>query len=226
MADFVDVMLRKCGEGVAQVEATYRRDLASHDLSDELLYAIRSVVQDCQSALDSTASQVKDKYLKKAKWSPYFPLAKTPGEFPTEMEKQLKGLATTQPKVAAAFERHQPYRPEGTALGYLRALSKVNKHSDFSEQTRQEHRVFEQRVVSPGGGQAVVRLSGNARIVQGPGSRILVGGRPLGDPETSSIRVFVGWNFVNPPVPVLPTLQALVQQTRAAAEDIHAEAAL
>jgi hypothetical protein len=38
--------------------------------------------------------------------------------------------------------------------------------------------------------------------------------------------VLVGWNFVDPPEPVLPTLRALVRQASDAVSDICREAGL
>jgi hypothetical protein len=44
--------------------------------------------------------------------------------------------------------------------------------------------------------------------------------------QHTTARILVGWNFVDPPVGVLPTLRDLARQTRDAVEDIHQEAAL
>ncbi|MCA1708816.1 MAG: hypothetical protein LC808_38275, partial [Actinobacteria bacterium] len=197
----------------------YERDLASQSLSYELLYAIRGVVQDCQSALDATATKVKAKY-GKGTWKPYFPLvapSEGPNEFQTKLEEQIKGLAGSHPNIASAFERHQPYHPGHTELGYLKKLSNANKHADFTAQTRSEQRQWHQGGVLWSEG---VSWSG--------GVSVNVGGtmRPMGDPATTSVKVFVHWQFVDPPVPVLPTLEALVSQTEAAVTDIHHEAAL
>ena len=226
MADFVEVLLRKCGEALAEVETIYARDVATHDLSDDLLYNIRAVVQDCQSALDATATWVKDKYLKKSNWKPYFPLGTDPADFAAKIEEQLKGLTAAQPDITGAFERHQPYQPGKAELGYLHKLARANKHADFSEQTRTEQR----------GGVTLKR--GGTTISYGPGVTFGRGVRLKGvpiDPTTQlpvptpgvdvAVQIFVGWDFVDPPVPVLTTLQALVHQTRAAVDDIHRGAA-
>jgi hypothetical protein len=212
VVDFVQVLLRKCDEALADVETIYARDVASHDLSGDLLYNIRSVVQDCQSALDATAGRVKDSYLKKSKWKPYFPLGTNPADFATKIEEQLKGLTAAEPGIAAAFERHQPYQPGKAVLGYLHSLARVNKHNDFSEQVREE--------VPPPSDPNDPRYIRHTRW----GAR-LMGAWAMGTPG-ALITVFVGWNFVDPAVPVVPTLKDLVQQTRAAVEDIHTVAAL
>lgn len=235
VADFVDVMLRKCDEALGEVETIYTRDVASHDLSDDLLYDIRTVVQDCQSALDATATRVKDKYLGGSSWRPYFPLGIDPADFATKLESQLKGVAAAEPGIAQAFERHQPYQPGKTELGYLHKLARANKHSDFSEQTREETR----RVVasSPGGGTVAWTpyQPGKGGVIFGGGGTVLINGVPVNPAtqlpvpsptQTVVQHILVGWNFVDPPIPVLPTLKALVQQVRAAVADIGHEADL
>jgi hypothetical protein len=106
-----------------EVRAHYEADLAAKEVSVELLYAIRNIVQDAQSALDWTATAVKKKF-GKGKWRPYFPLMKDAEAFAVEIEKQIKGLSASQPNIVSAFERHQPYQRGKTELGYLHALAK------------------------------------------------------------------------------------------------------
>jgi hypothetical protein len=229
MADFVETLLKKCDEALAEVEAIYKRDVASHVLSDDLLYKIRSVVQDCQSALDATASRVKEKYLKQSDWKPYFPLVADPENFTAELEKQLNGLSQAEPAVAAAFERHQPYQPGKRELGYLHVLSRTNKHSDFSEQRRTETREIKSGpgggfVGSPGG--AGIAMGEGAAIRLGEGASIRLGGPGPFVMHNMTQTVLVGWNFLDPPVPVLATLLALVQQTHDAVADIRDKAGL
>lgn len=218
-ADFVRVMVAKAREHLADVERLYERDLASKVLSEELLYAIRGVVQDCQSALDGTATRVKQSY-GKGTWKPYFPLIRPPGglpEFEAELEKQIAGLAASRPQVAAAFERHQPYHAGRAELGYLKTLVNANKHADFTPQVRHEQRRWQQGGVSWGEG-----VSWTGGVFVGVGGAM----RPMGDRATTTQTIYVHWQFVDPPVAVLPTLQALVAQVHAAVEDIHQEASL
>ena len=68
MADFVDVMLRKCEEALVEVEGDLpARCCLARSVGGLSLYDIRTVVQDCrQSALDGTASRIKDEA---SRWS-------------------------------------------------------------------------------------------------------------------------------------------------------------
>jgi hypothetical protein len=230
MADYIRVMLRKCDEALAEIETLYRRDVASHILSDDLLYAIRAVVQDCQSALDATATRVKEKFLKKSSWKPYFPLGVDSADFRKKIEEQLKGLTAKDASVVAAFERHQTYQPGKKELGYLKPLANANKHSDFSEQTRTKVVSIKSQPGTSGviaNGGSSIRLGAGAEIRIGSGAQIRMGRGP-GPTVVQNIQqtVLVGWNFVDPPVPVLPTLQSLVRLTRDAVEDIHVQAGL
>jgi hypothetical protein len=219
MADSIEFLLRKITDGVEVIRGHYQRDLAAQQVSDEVLYAVRGVIQDCQSALDWTATAVKAKCGSvKSTWKPYFPLAGSPSEFPDELRKQLGELATTHQAVAAAIERHQPFQPGHAELGYLHALAKVNKHSDFTPQRRQETPRWTQQA---GGGS----VSWGPGVSWTPGA-VFVGGRPMGDPATTSLTIYVDWLFVSPAVSVLSTLQALSELVPEAVRDIRLEAGL
>ncbi len=219
MADYVQVMVTKAREHLEDVRRLYERDLESQVLSDDLLYAIRGVVSDCQSALDSTATRVKDRYGKSDKWKPYFPLSTTNRtDFDARLNKEIKGLSISHPNIAAAFERHQPYNAGKAELGYLHKLRRENVHAgDFTAQTRDEQRQWRQGSISWTDG-----ISWTGGIYVGVGNTM----RPMGDPATTTVTRIAQWLFVDPPVAVLPTLEALVNQVDDAVRDIHYEAAL
>ena len=136
----------------------------------------------------------------------------------------MPGLSTSEPAIAAAFERHQPYQAGKKELEYLHALARVNKHSDFSEQSRTEGTQL--KGGSGGGfiaraGRRVLSFGPGAVLAMGPGSKMSIGGSGPLVMQNITQTVIVGWNFVDPPVPVLPTLRSLVQETREAVEDVH-----
>ena len=214
----VDVLLERIEMQATGLVGAYQRDLQAQRVSDDLLYAVRSLVQDCQSALDWTASDIAKTYLKPRR--PYFPLVRNPADFPEALDKQLKGLAAGYPAIADAIERHQPYQLAKASLGYLHALARVNKHEDFVPQTRHESPRFEQRV----GGVSVSWAPGTVTV--GPGAKVTVGGRPFGDPVTTRHVVYVDWRFADPPISVLPTLQDLSRLVRDAVREVRQVAAL
>jgi hypothetical protein len=225
--DFVEVRLAECEEALAAAQAICRRDVASRILSDQLLYHIRDIARDCQSALDAVTGTVSREYLTTSNPEPRFPLATSPAEFVNKLEEQLPGLLCSRPAVALAFERHQPYQRGSRELGYLHTLAHADKRTDFSKQKRTE-------VVE------IERVAGGGFIVSVVDSSDRVGDRGLtttyeridmrsSDPEIVRYltrSVFVGWNFVDPPGPILQTLQALAQATREAVIDIVGAAGL
>ncbi len=221
MAGGVDVLLRKIDEGVAELRDHYEADLAAKDVSDDLLYAIMHVVSDCLAALDRTASAVKGKYGPAGGRSPYFPLRLSPEDFDKSLNEQIKNLRKNAPNVADAIERHQPYQPGKGVLGHLHKLGRVNKHQDFTPQTKVEHRAAEFRF--PGGGSII--MGEGASIHMGPGTDIISGGRSIRQIQPRQL-VYVDWRFVDPPLSVLPTLEALATLVRDAVEDVRREAQL
>src|ERR1022692_3621293 len=224
LSDNVGTLLRKIDEGVEEVRAHYEADLAAKQVSDELLYAVSRIISDCLSALDWTANAIKEKYGSSGGRSPYFPLRSTPQDFERGLDEQIRGLRATEPQIAHAFERHQPYQPGKTELGYLHALGRVNKHQDFTPQIRQEQR----RVDVQFSGGSVSFDPGAVRF--GPG--VSIGGVPV-DPMTQrpiphpsqmvTEAVYVDWRFNDPPVSVLPTLEILATLVRVAVEDVRRE---
>jgi hypothetical protein len=226
VAGNVRFLLGKVDEGVASVESHYRRDLDAKSVSDDLLYDVRRVVQDCQSALDWTASAVNERY--GSGRTPYFPLARRHEDFEAELDRQITGLRTNHPAIAAAFERHQPYQAGSEVLGYLRKLSRVNKHQDFSAQTRTERL----RTIVDVAGVGVADWDSRA-VTFASGVSIL--GAPI-DPATqrpapnpavavTSVR-YIDWRFVDPPTSVLRTLQSLARLVREAVADVETVATL
>jgi len=223
----VDVLLTKIDKAVETVRDHYEEDLAAQEVSDDLLYAVAHMVQDCLSALDWTANAVKVKYGRASGRSPYFPLRGTVDEFEEAIDTQIKGLRAAEPKIAAAFERHQPYNPGKEELGYLHALGRVNKHQDFTPQVREEQR------------QVTVRSAGGGSVSWGPG--VTFGGgvsvmgvpvdprtqRPVPHPsQTVTETIYVDWRFKHPSASVLPALEALARLVREAVEDVQSEAGL
>jgi hypothetical protein len=138
-----------------------------------------------------------------------------------------RDFPTVPQVVYDAMERHQPYQPSKENLAYLHALARVNKHQDFTPQTRTETTHIR---ASSGGG--AVEWNPSA-VTFGPGVSIF--GVPV-DPRTQrpvpsptqevTKIIYVGWNFVNPNVPVLPTLESLSRLIVEAMADVRHAAGL
>jgi hypothetical protein len=227
MDEFVKDLLDECEKALAAAETSYRRDIASRILSDELLFLIRALARHCQSALDATAARVGEAYPGGSISLPRFPLAASAGDFDNKIEEQLTGLLRSQPMIAAAFERHQPYQPGNAELGYLHTLGHADKRTDFSKQKRTE--VVEIERV-PGGG-FIVSVVGSTDRSRDREATAMSERTGLGFASPDIVRhmtrsVFAGWTFVDPPGPVLQTLRALLGETRDAVTDICQEAGL
>src|SRR5437899_766768 len=98
---------------------------------------IKNVVENQRSVLDYTAQAAADKY--GCGTDPYWPAAQKPAEFKARMnepKRGLPGLLANHPKVAATFERHQPYQPSHGWIWHLFDLTRENKHHRLSPQTQ------------------------------------------------------------------------------------------
>jgi hypothetical protein len=210
---------------LAAIEAAYQRDLRAKAISDDLLYDICHLIEDCQRALDWTATDIDRAYGSASDRSPYFPLREDPKRF---VEVMTKDFPSVPQSVYDAIQRHQPYQPGKDVLGHLHDLARVNKHQDFTAQTRTETRRIE---VSGPGGSKVSWSPDNVRF----GSGVSVMGAPI-DPltqlpvpsqqHTVNQIIYVGWKFTELDLAVLPTLGQLTTAVVQAVRDVRHEAHL
>ncbi len=229
MPSRVDVVLKKLPDQLAAIEAECERDLTAKQMSDDLLHDIARFIEDCQRVLDWTATDLDHAFGKASDRSPYFPLAPDTSRFASRMAKDFPSVPTD---VYDAVERHQPYQPGKSELGLLHDLTRVNKHQDFSAQTRTETRRI--RAESPGGGSVEwTPFDPNTGSGVTFGSGVFINGvpvnpvtqRPVPSPtQAVTETIYVGWDFTKPPAPVLPTLHALATLTSAAVLDIRGAA--
>ncbi|MDI1288689.1 MAG: hypothetical protein PSX37_01900 [bacterium] len=206
----VDILLNQFPRALRTIQDHYERDLRSVHVSDELLIDIRHLVADLRAAPDFVATDLDRAFGKAKKRSPYFPLSTDVGSFAAAMAKDF---LTVPENVKVAMERHQPYQPGKELLAQLPALSRVNGHQDFTEQTRTEQRQWTQGGVTWTEG---VSFSGG----------VFVNGQPMGHPAYTTETVFVGWTFLDPPHHVIPTLHGLAGLVTDLVHDVQREAGL
>ncbi|HEY2085223.1 MAG TPA: hypothetical protein VGH54_04180 [Mycobacterium sp.] len=221
MASRAGFVVGKLPAQLAAIEAAYAADLAAKQTSDDLLYDIARLIEDFQRVLDWTATDLDYAFGNASDRSPYFPLRADHASFDERMRKGFPGVPAD---IYDAMERHQPYQPGKGALGYLHDLTRVNKHQDFTPQTRTETRRREMREggISASWDPDGVKFSSGVRIAGHPvDPRTQL---PVGAPVTETI--YVGWNFVKPSVAVLPTLTDLTNLVTDAANDIRQAAGL
>jgi hypothetical protein len=215
----IDALLKDIDTDLAEMESIYQRDLTAKQESPDLVRVVRRIIADERSVLDFVAHAVAERY-GSPKDRAYFPICIGPGDFPKLLDSNISALTTNHPKIAAAFERHQPYHEGKGALQYLPALSRVNKHQRFSAQTRQETRWLQSGGV--GWNPDNVKFGGH----------VAVSGNPI-NPQTQrppagtyTETIFVDWKFVDPPVPVRGTLTEIARIAHEATSDIRHEARL
>lgn len=215
----IDDLLNDIDEGLREMEGIYQRDLTAKQESPDLLRVVRRIIADERSVLDFVAHAVAEKY-GHPKDRAYFPITTSAPDFPKLLDGNITALTMNHPQIAAAFERHQPYRAGKDALQYLPALSRENKHQKFSAQTRQETRRIQSGAV--GWNPDQVKF----------GSGVSVSGNPINPqtqrpaPGTYTETIFVDWEFVDPPVPVRSTLSEIARIAHEATADIRHEARL
>lgn len=198
MLDYVESVLELAAEQLAEVERLHAECLQTGVATGRMKALIKNVVENQRSVLDYTAQAVADKYLRNK--NPYWPDGRYPADFKKRMSKQLPGILTKQPAVAASFERHQRYQPGHGWVPHLFKLTRINKHHGLSPQTREQGTLP----------QIDVQLARSRR-----------GGRAK---RLRSPIIFVRWDFVDPKVPVLDTLREIQTGVRQAAADVYSSA--
>jgi hypothetical protein len=212
-------LLSKLPAQLEEIKKQYERDVLQKEMSLDLLHEIARLVEDLQRVLDWTATDLDQTFGTGRDRSPYFPLVTTSAKFETVLARDFPSLPVV---VLNELERSQPYNPGRNELRYLHDLTRVNKHQDFTEQTRTETRRV--RASSMGGGAVewTPFQQGHGGVIFGgaPGS-VLINGVPI-DPVTQrpvpspsqivTETILVGWNFVTPSVPVIETLDNIVRQ--------------
>jgi hypothetical protein len=231
MVSRVEVLLRGMNEAIDKVAAMYERDLHEKAVSDDLLYEVRRALSDGQDSLDWTATALDQQpYGRQKDRSPYFPLRGSADALAGAISKDFPELPSA---VAAAIERHQPYQAGKTVLGYLHDLGRINKHQDFTAQTRVEALSIRPKDGGTGtfglSGGPQIRLSGGASITMSGGASISFRGPGVPISQNIAQTVYVDWLFDHPPVPrvpVLATLRSLHSLISEAVRDIRHEANL
>ncbi len=210
MRDQLDVLLIKAQEQIDVLHETIWPSLtAADEISGEALYAVRSVVQDLQSALDWVATAVDRAHGRGRDRSPYFPLRESRSAVEAQLKRDFPGLQTRAPEAYEAITRHQPYVNGREMLGHLHNLARVNKHQHFTKQVRDSRRHWGVSL----GGLSVQYNEGRGLTIGGPPpyGHMLVGQAAISDDGTFAFSQgdLVTWNFAVPNEAVQTTLVLL-----------------
>lgn len=183
-------------EQIAEVTRLHDEALATGEVTGRMQALIKNVVENQRSVLDYTAQAVADKY--GCGTNPYWIGKKTPRKFRTAMEENLPGILKNHQEIVDAFERHQPYQPDHDWVLHMFALNVENKHHRLTPQVGGDE-------LWP---QPLVKLTTTGSRIAGP------------------TVVRVRWDFENPRVPVLATLERIQTGVQEAADHVCSEAGL
>lgn len=205
-----NVLLEFADRALDAMQASYLDYGTREGVPEESQYLVKRVCEDLRSALDWLATAVWKLQGSNGKRSPYFPICHSRGEFDKKMKQDFSGLKQDHPQLWRTFEMYQPYHPQFAVLSHLPELSNSNKHREFTSQERAEgphHQLFF-------GGMGLLSMGADGMTIgqaQPPDV-------PAGDAVVSfSADGLVGsvttpayhWRFLEPDLPVLPTLRNL-----------------
>jgi len=139
--------------------------------------------------------------------------------------RNIRGLRSSWPAIADAFERHQPYQYGHEALAHLPLLYGVNQHQDFTRQAKHDGTTFGLIV----NGMAFMNVGSHGMRIGGPPpwngvpiNPMFVEGGGVAAYHTQTI----DWYFRNPPVSVAGTLVSIQDICVDGCEAISREAGL
>lgn len=137
-------MLTRAEALASELDAVFRRDLASREVSAEALNLTHEVLEKCSNALDQTMHitfeyRIRPLLSKLPKRGGYFPVAKDEHAFRTAMGAWgAADLASLDPELNNRLRMLQPYAdPKNGILLRLRALAN-QKHTGLTPQVRVE----------------------------------------------------------------------------------------
>jgi hypothetical protein len=113
-------------EQLEEVIRLHDQALGTGEIPGRMQALIKNVVENQRSVLDYTAQAIANRYGCQGKT--YWMAAKSPQLFGKVFDKNLPGVRMSEPKIAQAFERHQPYQPDHAWVLQLFELTRENKH--------------------------------------------------------------------------------------------------
>ncbi len=166
---------------------------------------VKNVLENMRSTLDYAGREITERYGERGRFR-YYPLADTRELFGEVMERNMPGVAMSQPSVRDAIERHQPYNSPW--LAQLNKLTNTYKHNFFPTKT-----------VRPSGLIERVEESGTLLAYQ-PEVSSRIGPLPTGAVE----RPHLDWHWGGTNVSVRGALLLFEHRLRQALSDILHEA--
>lgn len=135
---------------VAQI---YEKSARQGAQDQRLKPRIKNVLENQRSILDYLAHHIHDRYGIPTDKKIYYPLARTPANFPSQCDQRMPGVRKARPDIAGAIERCQPYNR--IWLLWLTKLVNDHKHRVLTKHVR--HATTRTHLAAPGGGTMTVQ---------------------------------------------------------------------
>lgn len=236
---FVKDLLEHAKKDLEKIKAEYEASLKSKTISSSLQIDVKNLMENLRSALDYVARDVCERVINPVRLGTgekevkdvYFPYGKDENSFRSSISKRLPKLDSISPLVFGIFERVQPHKYGNDWLFNFCSILNQNKHDQLSPQTRVEKRGLKLDFVGGGGitlgpGAAI---KGTGKIISGSGVLDLKGKTVSGDspvedlPQTikQTVIIWVGFQFADTGVEVLPLIQLATKEVEQLANDIY-----
>lgn len=222
-----------------KVKREYEASIQSESISASLKIDVKNLMENIRSVLDYLAHDIYEKVIQPARASLgkkeirniYFPYGRVENDFRSSLARSLPGLGSLSPDVLARIERIQPYKCGNDWLYDVCSIVNQIKHDQLIPQTREEKRGLKLDFAGGGGitlGPGAV-IKGSGRIVSGNSvldlkGKAISGDSPVEDlPKTikQTVVVWVGFQFADTGVEVLPLLQLAAKEVDNLANDIY-----
>ena len=226
------------GSQLSQIEQSYTSSLRDKEIKQDLLIAIKNLMENLRSALDYVAHRLFAKYGTSIKPDPkvYFPYAhrnQQEAEFRRRVEVCIPGLQHSRPDIVDKLCSYQCFAdPENTWLPAFMDLNNQNKHQHLTPQTRKEA-----KQLRLGSGGAAITLGQGAAITLGRGAQIRVGDMLIpggqridvnnppitGGGGKKEVVTWVSFSFTDNGEPVLPFLRSAVEGVATIVRELSAQ---
>lgn len=135
--DDIAALLQDADDQFAVVSELHDAAFAHNAIRSRFKARLKNVLENLRSSLDYLAVDITERYGVR-KGLVYYPMAQSEREFPSVMDGKMPGVRTTEPAIADAIQRHQPYQPGHEWLRHLSTLTREQKHNRLTLQLVRE----------------------------------------------------------------------------------------
>ncbi len=222
-----------------KINREYESSIHNERISASLKIDVKNLMENLRSVLDYLAHDIYEKVIQPARIISgeteirdiYFPYGKDKHSFKSSLGRYLPQLETLSPPIFMRIEDMQPYKCGNDWLYSLCSILNQNKHNQLTPQTREEKRGLKLDFEGGGGitlGPSAV-IKGSGKIISGGGvldlkGKTISGDLPVEDlPQTikQTVIIWIGFQFADTRVEVLPLLRLATKEVEQLANDIY-----